>query len=54
MINQLKDIVQDRQISLPEVKAAYEAATDRRAILANHKDDYLKQDRNYNMKTQKK
>ena len=54
MIDQLEDMVQDRQITLPEAKAAYEVATGRRIILADHKDDYLKQYRNHNIKTQQK
>lgn len=54
MIDQLEDMVQDRQITLPEAKAAYEVATGRRVVLADHKDDYLKQYRNHNIKTQQK
>jgi integrase len=54
MIDQLEDMMQDRQITLPEAKAAYEVATGRRVILADHKDDYLKQYRNHNIKTQQK
>lgn len=54
MINQLEDLVQDRQITLPEAKVAYEVATGRRVVLADHKDDYLRQYRNHNIKTQQK
>ena len=54
MIDQLEGMVQDRQITLPEAKAAYEVATGRRVVLADHKDDYLKQYRNHNIKTQQK
>jgi integrase len=54
MIDQLEDMVQDRQITLPETKAAYEVATGRRVVLADHKDDYLKQYRNHDIKTQQK
>jgi integrase len=54
MIDQLEDMVQDRQITLPEAKAAYEVATGRRVMLADHKDDYRKQYRNHNIKTQQK
>lgn len=54
MIDQLEDMVQDRRITLPEAKAAYEVATGRRVVLADHKDDYLKQYRNHNIKTQQK
>lgn len=54
LIDQLEDMVQDRQITLPEAKAAYEVATGLRVVLADHKDDYLKQYRNHNLKTQQK
>jgi hypothetical protein len=54
MIDQLQDLVQERQITLPEAKAAYEVAIGRRVILGDHKDDYLKQYRNHNIKTQQK
>ena len=54
MINQLEDLVQDRQITFPEAKVAYEVATGRRVVLADHKDDYLRQYRNHNIKTQQK
>jgi integrase len=52
MIDQLEDMVQDGQMTLPEAKAAYEVATGRRVLLADHKDDYLKQYRTHNIKTQ--
>jgi integrase len=54
LIEQLEDMVQDRQITLPEAKAAYEVAIGVRVVLADHKDDYLKQYRNHNLKTQQK
>jgi len=54
MIDQLEGMVQDRQITMPEAKAAYEVATGLRVVLADHKDDYLKQYRNHNIKTQQK
>jgi len=54
MIDQLEEMVQDHQITLPEAKAAYEVATGLRVVLADHKDDYLKQYRNHNIKTQQK
>lgn len=38
MIDQLEDLVQDRQIALPEAKMAYKVATWRRVVLADHKD----------------
>jgi len=52
MIDQLEGMVQDRQITVPEAKAAFEVAIGRRVVLADHKDDYLKQYRNHNIKTQ--
>lgn len=54
LIEQLEDMVQDRQITLPEAKVAFEVATGLRVVLADHKDDYLKQYRNHNLKTQQK
>ena len=54
MIGQLEDLVQDGQMTLPEAKAAFEVATGRRVVLADHKGDYLKQYRNHNIKTQQK
>lgn len=54
MIDQLEDLVQGRQITLPEAKVAYEVVTGRRVVLADHKDDYLRQYRNHNIKTQLK
>lgn len=54
MIDQLEDMVQDRKITLPQAKAAYEVAMGHRVVLADHKDDYLKQYRNHNIKTQQK
>lgn len=52
MIDELEDMVQDRKITVLEAKAAFEVATGRRVVLADHKDDYLKQYRNHNIKTQ--
>jgi len=52
MVSQLEDLVQDGQMTLPEAKAAFEVATGRRVVLADHKDDYLKQYRTHNIKTQ--
>lgn len=54
MIDQLEIMVQDRQITVPEAKAAFEVAIGHRVVLADHKDDYLKQYRNHNIKTQQK
>jgi integrase len=51
MIDQLEDFVQDRRITVPEAKVAYEVATGRRVVLADHRDDYLRQYRNHNIKT---
>jgi len=52
MIDQLEGMVQDREITILEAKAAFEVAIGRRVVLADHKDDYLKQYRNHNIKTQ--
>lgn len=51
LIHELEDLVQDRTLTLPEAKAAYEVATGRRVILADHKDDYLNQYRSHSIKT---
>lgn len=51
LVHELEDLVQDRKLTLPEAKAAYEIATGRRVILADHKDDYLNQYRNHSIKT---
>jgi integrase len=52
MIDQLEDLVQERRLTIEEAKSAFEIATGRRVVLADHKDDYLKQYRNHNVKTQ--
>lgn len=52
MIDQLEDMVQDRRLTIEEAKSAFEVAVGRRVVLADHKDDYLKQYRNHNIKTQ--
>lgn len=52
MIHELEDMVQDRRMTEAQAKAAYEVATGRRVILADHKDDYLKEYCNHSIKTQ--
>lgn len=52
MIDQLEDLVQERRLTIEEAKSAFEVATGRRVVLADHKDDYLKQYKNHNLKTQ--
>ena len=54
MIDQLEDMVQEGRMTLPEAKAAFEVATGRRVVLGDHKEDYLKEYRNHNIKTLQK
>jgi len=51
MIEELEDMVLDRRFTVPQAKAAFEVATGLRVILADHKDDYMAQYRNHNVKT---
>jgi integrase len=51
MLDQLEDMVQDRRLTVPQAKAAYEVATGLRVILADHRDDYLDQYRSHSIKT---
>jgi phosphoenolpyruvate-protein kinase (PTS system EI component) len=52
LIDELEELIEKRQLTEPEAKAAYEVATGKRVVLRDYKDDYLKQYRNHNIKTQ--
>lgn len=52
LADELEDLVNTRQLTEDAAKAAFEVATGKRVILRDYKDDYLKQYRTHNIKTQ--